>query len=123
VLSHLLSLYGARTPLLLALVDDAPDLAQPIQANYPDIRAQVVFAVQSEMAHTLVDILRRRTTLAMHYHYGLSALPVVTQVLRQYCGWDEAQCDRQIQAYHRFMEANCIPDYELGQATPALQTA
>lgn len=122
VLNHLLSLYGALTPQLLTLVDETPDLAQPIHPNYPDIQAQIVFAVQSEMAQTFGDILRRRTTLAMHRDYGFPALPTVAQVLRTHCGWDEERCDRNIQAYHRFMATNCIPDYALGQEA-ALQKA
>jgi glycerol-3-phosphate dehydrogenase len=94
--------------------------------GFKDIRAQIVFAVQSEMAHTFEDILRRRTTVCMHQNYGFDALPVVAEVLQQHCGWDEERCDRSIQNYHRFMAANCIPDYEMGReeyATPSLQTA
>jgi glycerol-3-phosphate dehydrogenase len=126
VLDHLLGIYGARTADLLALVDESPDLAQPICPGFNDIRAQIVFAVQSEMAHTFEDILRRRTTVCMHGNYGFDALPVVAEVLQQYCGWDEARCDRNIQNYHRFMEANCIPDYALEPSepsAPSLQTA
>jgi len=123
VLDHLISIYGSRTEDLLALLDDHPDLAQPIVESAYDLRAQIVFAVQTEMAHTFVDILRRRTTVAMHRNYGFDALPVVAQVLREYCGWSEEMCDRNIRAYHQFMETNCIPDYALGQESLSLQTA
>ncbi len=126
VLDHLLGIYGARTYDLLALVDEAPELAQPILAGFKDIQAQIVFAVQSEMAYTFEDILRRRTTVCMHRNYGFDALPVVAKVLQKYCDWDEQRCDLNIQNYHRFMEANCIPDYELEPekaSTPSLQTA
>jgi glycerol-3-phosphate dehydrogenase len=126
VLDHLLGIYGSRTADLLALVDTYPDLAQPIGPGLKDIRAQIVFAVQAEMAHTFEDILRRRTTVCMHHNYGFDALPVVAQVLQQHCGWDGERCDRNIQSYHRFMEANCMPDYEIRAAaasTPSLQTA
>jgi glycerol-3-phosphate dehydrogenase len=126
VLDHLLGIYGARTYDLLELVEESPDLAQPILSGFKDIRAQIVFAVQSEMAYTFEDILRRRTTVCMHRNYGFDALPVLAEVLQRYCGWDEERCDRNVQNYHRFMEANCIPDYEIGQqaaSTPSLQTA
>ena len=126
VLDHLLEIYGSRTADLLALVDESPELAQPIVDGGKDIRAQIVFAVQSELAYTFEDILRRRTTVCMHGNYGFDALPAVADVLQQYCGWDEDRCDRNIRNYHRFMEANCIPDYEIGQqaaSTPSLQTA
>ncbi|MBE9160130.1 glycerol-3-phosphate dehydrogenase/oxidase [Nodosilinea sp. LEGE 06152] len=123
VLDHLIGIYGARTANLLALVDEHPALGEPIVDYALDIRAQIVFAVQAEMAHTFVDILRRRTTVAMHHNYGFDALPVVAEVLREHCGWSEADCDRNIRAYHQFMAENCIPDYALGQESPSLQTA
>ncbi|MFQ4135372.1 FAD-dependent oxidoreductase [Nodosilinea sp. PGN35] len=122
-LDHLIGIYGARTGELLALVDEHPALVEPIVDYAHDIQAQIVFAVQSEMAHTFVDILRRRTTVAMHRNYGFDALPVVAQVLREYCGWSEERCDRNIRDYHQFMETNCIPDYAMGQESPSLQTA
>ncbi|PSN78097.1 glycerol-3-phosphate dehydrogenase, partial [filamentous cyanobacterium CCP4] len=78
VLDHLIGIYGARTGDLLALVDEHPALAEPIVDYTHDIQAQIVFAVQAEMAHTFVDILRRRTTVAMHHNYGFDALPVVS---------------------------------------------
>ncbi|MBD1914875.1 MULTISPECIES: glycerol-3-phosphate dehydrogenase/oxidase [Cyanophyceae] len=122
-LSHLIAIYGARTGDLLALIDRHPALAQPIVDYAPDIQAQIVFAVQAELAHTFVDILRHRTTVAMHHTYGFAALPVVAQVLQEYCGWSENLCDRNIRAYHQFMSTNCIPDYALGQESASLQTA
>ncbi|WP_017299384.1 glycerol-3-phosphate dehydrogenase/oxidase [Nodosilinea nodulosa] len=123
VLDHLIGIYGARTGEVLALIDQHPDLAEPVVDYAHDIKAQIVFAVQEEMAYTFVDILRRRTTVSMHKNYGFDALPVVAEVLREYCGWSEERCDRNIQAYHKFMAENCIPDYALEQEVPSLQTA
>lgn len=124
-LNHLLGIYGSRTTDLLALVDQTPSLAQPILTGGRDIRAQIIFAVESEMACNFEDILRRRTTIAMHHNYGFDALPVVADILQEHCGWSEERCDLNIQAYHAFMEANCIPDYQLDpeSATVSLQTA
>ncbi len=111
-IQHLYCVYGSRAVEVLALVDGAPELGELILPNLPDIKAQVVFAVQAEMAHTLVDICRRRTAIAMITDdYGFSALPVITETLIKHCGWTPEQGDRQIQAYHQYMEENCIPDY------------
>ena len=121
---HLFSLYGAKASALLALVDESADLAQPIAPSLPDIKAQIVYAIRSEMAHTLVDICRRRLTLSMQGNYGFDALPAITDVLMRYCGWTRAECDRQIKAYRTYMETNCIPDYALKslQSEPELQS-
>ncbi len=112
---YLFKLYGARAVEVLGLVDESPDLAQPLVEGQPDIRAQAVFAIRNEMAHTLVDITRRRTTLAMHANYGFDALPAIVDTLKTHCGWTDEQCDRQLADYHTFMKENCIPDYALEQ--------
>ncbi len=113
---HLFSIYGARAIEVLALVDANPELAEAIAPPHLDIKAQVVFAVESEYAKTLVDITRRRTGLAMMTRYGFDALPAIADTLRHYCGWSQADINRQIDHYRQYMEANCIPDYAVGQA-------
>lgn len=115
-LDYLNQVYGANAPEVLALVDEAPELAQPIQAGRPEIQAQIVYAVKTEMAQTLLDITRRRTTLAMGGNYGLDLLPTLLDVLQRYCGWQPDRCDRERQSYQAFMEANCIPDYAIAAA-------
>ncbi|MEB3210992.1 MAG: glycerol-3-phosphate dehydrogenase [Leptolyngbyaceae bacterium] len=112
-IEHLFKTYGSKTEEVLALVDDAPDLAERIVPYCPDIKAQAVYAVQSEMAYTLEDICRRRTTLSMHANYGFDALPGVVDALKRHCGWSEEECDRQIANYHRFINKNCLPDYAM----------
>jgi glycerol-3-phosphate dehydrogenase len=112
-LNHLFTLYGARATEVLKLIDEFPDLAEPITAHLPDIKAQIVYAVREEAAHTFVDILRRRTTIAMQLNYGLDVLPTVSEVLQTHCGWSQSQRDRAWENYYAYMEANCIPDYAL----------
>jgi glycerol-3-phosphate dehydrogenase len=112
-INHLFSMYGAIALQVLALINDEPELAEKITPDLPDIKAQIVYAVREELAHTLVDITRRRTTLAMHAHYGLGLLPVLTDTLKRYCGWSQEKCDRACQEYRVYMENNCIPDFQL----------
>ena len=112
---HLFSIYGAKALDVLALVDDAPELAEPIAPNLPDIKAQIVYSAQTEYARTLVDITRRRTCLAMKTDYGFNLLPILTDVLQKHCGWSDADVEMQIQHYRNYMEKNCVPDYALEQ--------
>jgi len=109
---RLFSIYGSRAIDVLALTDEHPELAQTITPKLPDIKAQIVYAVKSEFAATLVDITRRRTTMAMQTNYGLDLLPVLSDTLQKYCGWSEEKCDRACSEYISFMKANCIPDFE-----------
>ena len=110
---YLFSVYGAIAIEVLALTKENPALKEYISPDLPDIKAQIVYAVTNEFAHTLVDILRRRTTLAMNGDYGMNLLPVVTKTLQQYCGWEQSKCDRACADYRFYMEHNCIPDYQL----------
>ena len=121
-IDYLFSVYGRQAEDVLALVDEAPDLAQPIAEDLPDIRAQIVYSVRSEMAQTLVDILRRRTLLAVKGNYGRDLLPVITDVLAAHCGWSREACDRQQADYHAYIEANCLPDYGISRE-PARETS
>lgn len=122
-IQHLFAMYGAKAIEVLALVDDAPDLAGKIVDYLPDIKAQAVYAVRSEMAYTLVDICRRRTAIAMMSDYGFDALSALTATLAKHCDWSTAECDRQITQYRKFMEANCIPNYCLTAEAKQKQAA
>jgi glycerol-3-phosphate dehydrogenase len=115
-INHLFTVYGAKAIEVLALIDQDSELAQPLTPELPDIKAQIVYAVRAELAHTLVDIARRRTTLTMTGNYGLNLLPVMTDILKKYCGWSQTKCDRSCQEYRTYMEENCIPDFELSLA-------
>ena len=121
-LQHLFNTYGMRAWDVLKLTDDAPELAQPLQVELPDIRAQVVYAVQTELAQTLVDIGFRRLLTAHRANYGRDALAPMVETLQQHCGWSEEECDRQLQAYHQYVKNHALPDYEAehyGMASPA----
>ncbi|MGL5832003.1 MAG: FAD-dependent oxidoreductase [Waterburya sp.] len=110
---YLFSVYGAKAIEVLALTKKNPALRESLRSDLPDIKAQIVYAVTNESAHTLVDILRRRTTLAMNGDYGFGLLSVVTETLEQYCGWDLEKSDRACADYRCYLEHNCIPDYQL----------
>ncbi|NJM97694.1 MAG: glycerol-3-phosphate dehydrogenase/oxidase [Phormidesmis sp. RL_2_1] len=119
-LQHLFSQYGTRSWDVLALVDSTPALAQSIQPDLPDIRAQVVYAVEKEMAKTLIDICFRRLLLAHRANYGRDALASLVETLQQHCGWTQGECDRQLQDYRHYLQTHAIPDYQLaieGQLT------
>ena len=112
VIDNLFNIYGARALEVLALTKDRTELTAQISPDRLDIKAQIVYAVNFEFAHTLIDIARRRTTLAVNGNYGLDLLPVLTDTLQKYCGWSQEECDRAIVEYRTFMENNCIPDYQ-----------
>ncbi|WGT67704.1 glycerol-3-phosphate dehydrogenase [cyanobacterium endosymbiont of Epithemia clementina EcSB] len=111
-MDHLFSMYGSKTLDILALIDSEPDLATVIFPELPDIKAQIVYAVRYELAYTLVDIMRRRTTLSMHSDYGIDLLPSLTETLSRYCGWDENKCRQEKERYIDYINNNCLPDFD-----------
>lgn len=52
--------YGTRAAEVLDLAEEDPSLRLPLVDGLPIVRAQVVYGVQREMAHTLEDVLSRR---------------------------------------------------------------
>ncbi|MGJ3249299.1 MAG: glycerol-3-phosphate dehydrogenase [Elainellaceae cyanobacterium] len=114
-IGHLFSIYGARATEVLALIDSDPELAEAIAPPVLDIKAQIVFAVESEYARTIADITRRRTSLAMRTDYGFKALPAIIETLEKHCGWSHSKIEKQVDYYRHFMESNCIPDYAIKQ--------
>ncbi|PZD71734.1 Glycerol-3-phosphate dehydrogenase 2 [Acaryochloris thomasi RCC1774] len=116
VIDHLFSLYGSKALEVLALTEKSTDLAESIVPGLLDIKAQVVYAVETELAHTLVDICCRRMLIAMQGNYGFDALPAITETLSKHCGWSQGECDRQEKAYRTYIETQHQPDYALASA-------
>lgn len=65
VVRHLICTYGTRSPVLLESTRKDRRLLSSISAGTKEIVAQIDYAVKEEMAVTLSDFLRRRTSLAL----------------------------------------------------------
>ena len=57
---HLIERFGSEAIEVLRIAEQ-PELAQPLIAGLPYLRAEVVFAARHEMAQTVDDVLSRRT--------------------------------------------------------------
>jgi len=87
---HLARLYGARLDQVLALARNAPALATKLSPS-GDIAAQVLFAIQDEMAMTLSDIVLRRTGIGQLGKPGDHALGITAAVAAEALGWSETR--------------------------------
>lgn len=65
VAKHLASHYGTFAFDIARLIAADPALGEPIHPDGPDVWAQVAFAADHEWAHTVDDVLRRRTTMTV----------------------------------------------------------
>jgi len=73
---------GTEALSVLALCDEDPSLAEPLGPTIPNIKAQVRFAAESEMARTVDDFLVRRTEI--YYiapDQGLGVAPEVARIM------------------------------------------
>ena len=63
--THLCGVYGARAPVLGALIAAERGLAERINADLPYVWAEVEFAIRHDLARTVDDVLSRRAPLLL----------------------------------------------------------
>lgn len=103
----LCGLYKQGTAALdvLEMAEEDPSLAEQVARDIPHIRAQVRYAAESEMAHTLDDFMVRRTEIFYAApDQGLEASKEIAQIMGRSLGWDGAEQSRQVEAYRNTVE-------------------
>ncbi|MCB0316462.1 MAG: FAD-dependent oxidoreductase, partial [Calditrichaeota bacterium] len=64
------------------LIEDNPKLGEPLHPALPYLRAEVVWAVRSEMARTVEDVLARRTrSLLLNARASIECAPEVAKLM------------------------------------------
>jgi glycerol-3-phosphate dehydrogenase len=102
--AHLGDRYGSMAATIDELVAKEADLAEPLVAGLPYLRAEAVYAVRHEMATSLSDVLARRTRAhILDRTTTLAAAPDVARLLAAELGWDGAELDRQLGEYRRLV--------------------
>jgi len=90
VAERIVRTYGSRWPLVLGLIRENKQLAEPLQGTPTLLAAEVEFSIRHEMAVTLEDFLLRRSGLnwAACTPASGEAAPAVTQIFASHFGWD-----------------------------------
>ena len=100
VARRLVEAHGSRWREVALLTSAEPALARRIVRELPYILAEVVYAVEREMALTLADVLVRRLHIAFEMaDHGRTAARVATAVLSGRLGWDNARARVEISRY------------------------
>jgi glycerol-3-phosphate dehydrogenase len=89
-------LYGNAHGEILALARRHPELAEPLSVG-GDILAQAVYAARHEMAHTLTDIVLRRTGIATLGNPGRAVLERVAAAVAGELAWDAARIGQEVE--------------------------
>ena len=75
-IDHLLGRYGDLVDDLLALIEERPELAEPLDGAEDYLAAEVVYAVTHEGARHLDDVLTRRTRISIEtFDRGVRSAP------------------------------------------------
>ena len=97
---HLLHRYGSLIEELLALVEEDPSLARPLEHAPAYLRAEVAYACISEGALHLEDLMMRRTRLVYEMpDQGRAAVPEVAAIAEQWLGWGDDRLAEEIETY------------------------
>ncbi|MCW2492762.1 MAG: glycerol-3-phosphate dehydrogenase, partial [Frankiales bacterium] len=85
---------------VLAMIAADRSLAEPLPGVDDYLRAEVVYAVTHEGARHLDDVLARRTRASIEaWDRGVSAAPVVAELIAPLLGWDDAHRATEIEHY------------------------
>jgi len=105
-IDHLLGRYGGLVDEILPLMDDRPELAEPLIHAEDYLCGEIVYAVSHEGARHLDDVLTRRTRISIEtFDRGVLCAPQVAELMASVLDWDQARIDEEVDHYLRRVEA------------------
>jgi glycerol-3-phosphate dehydrogenase len=103
---HLLNRFGSMAGDVLDIITERPELAEPLPGADDYLAAEVVYATTHEGARHIHDVLTRRTRISIEaWDRGVSAAPVVANLMAPILGWSEEQVEREVKHYLARVEA------------------
>jgi glycerol-3-phosphate dehydrogenase len=97
--SYLINHYGTKASKVLDLVEKNKELGKKIDPDFPNIKAEIIYAIENEMALTLSDFMRRRTLLALEGVVSKERLQEICRLMAGKLGWSQQQIEKEIEAY------------------------
>jgi len=96
----LVATYGRRARAVLDLARRVPGGTERLCKSAPEIVAQLHWAVETELAVSLQDVLLRRTGIGTGPCLGLDCAGAIAQRMGALCGWSPRRIDAELDAYH-----------------------
>ena len=109
------------TEELLALVEERPELGEPLAGTEDYLRAEVVYAATHEGARHLDDVLTRRTRISIEtFHRGTESAEEAAALMGGVLGWSDEQAEREVEHYLQRVaaerESQQMPDDQTADA-------
>lgn len=107
VIDHLLGRYGSLIADVLALIEERPELGEPLEGGSDEyLKAEVVYAAQAEAALHLEDVFERRTRISFEStDSGLAAADTAATLMAEVLGWDDEAREHELKLYSGRVEA------------------
>jgi glycerol-3-phosphate dehydrogenase len=102
--ARLYGLYGSRYTEVLALIDRDRGLGERFCPHNPDIKAEIIYALEREQAVSLADIFLRRTAIGWSQCLGLDCARRAATVMARYLGWDDQRVQEVVWGYQIELE-------------------
>ncbi|MBT8068397.1 MAG: glycerol-3-phosphate dehydrogenase [Gammaproteobacteria bacterium] len=102
---RLLSIYGGRAAKICDLAQDDDQLARTLDPAATVLAAEIVFAVRSEFAKTLADIVYRRCMLGLDNDQGRPLYAAIADIAAAELCWDASEKNRQLDALLEFSDS------------------
>ncbi len=111
-----LHIYGTDAVAIQRLAAENPDLGEKLHPDFPQLRAEVVWAVRQEMARTVEDVLARRLRmLFLNARVAMEVAPEVAALMAVELGRDAAWKDDQVRQFSALAQ-HYLPEQEGVQA-------
>ncbi|MEO6036783.1 MAG: FAD-dependent oxidoreductase, partial [Saprospiraceae bacterium] len=105
IAQHLHHNYGSQASRVGDLIRIEPAWAERLHADFPFIRAEVVYAARNEMACSLRDFLARRIRLEiLDWEAVQQVIPVVAGLLGQELGWTSTEVLESARRYNTLVQ-------------------
>ncbi len=120
---RLIDMYGTRAEQIVALVQKDGALGERFDPSSPAIAAELLFAIDSEAARTMTDVLARRILLAFEPDHGLLGAARAAEILGGRLGWSAEEQEKQIAEYAVWLDHLAVPASISGAsaASPVLE--
>ena len=96
-----LAIYGTDAEKIQQLIRENPEFAERLHEDLPYCAAEIVWAIRFEMAHTVEDVLARRTrALFLDARAAVRIAPRVAEIMAREMGKDNAWINAQVEKFN-----------------------